>query len=117
MPCCRCTQKTDSLVLLGAWDGRSVAVVSRSDTGKPQNLLYQIGATASLANTATGRLFLAFGPPGETWSALEAELGQSGIPKIERKRRVRALEAIAARVRKERFRRSETRSPMRQARR
>jgi DNA-binding IclR family transcriptional regulator len=96
-------RQTHALVLLGAWDGKGVGVVSRSDAGRPQTFLYQIGATASLANTATGRLFLAFGPQLETWNCLDSELAGLGIPKVERRRRVKTLEGIAAKIRNERF--------------
>jgi DNA-binding IclR family transcriptional regulator len=96
-------QKTDALVLLAAWDSKGVAVVARSDTGRPQTFLYQIGTTASLANTATGHLFLAFGPRAETWSCLEAELAGFGVPKVERKRRIKALETLVVKIRKERI--------------
>jgi DNA-binding IclR family transcriptional regulator len=53
--------KTNALVLLCAWDVKGVMIVSRSEGNRPQPLQFTIGGSASLASTATGHVFLAFG--------------------------------------------------------
>ena len=96
-------QKTGSLVLLCTWDTRGVIIVSRAEDGESQPLLYQIGATAALMSTATGLVFLAFGPHEQTRQRLAEELAEAAVPKAERKRRTETLEALAGTVRQQRF--------------
>jgi len=96
-------RKTGALVLLCAWDTRGIIIVSRAEGGEDQPLLYQIGATASLISTATGLIFLGFGPHEQTRLRLAEELAEAGIPKGERRKRTEALEALAAKARQDRF--------------
>jgi DNA-binding IclR family transcriptional regulator len=95
-------QQTNSLVLLCAWDVRGVITVSRSEGSEPQPLQFNIGGSASLASTATGHIFLAFGPREETWRHLEEELAQLGVSKTEQRKRSKALEALAEQIRQHR---------------
>jgi DNA-binding IclR family transcriptional regulator len=93
-------QQTDSTVVLCAWDSKGVIVVSRSEGREPQPLQFHIGGTASLASTATGHLFLAFGPREQTWPHLEEELSQLGLSRTERRRRLKELEVLAGEIRR-----------------
>ena len=92
-------QRTNSLVLLCAWDAKGALVVARSEGSEPQPLQFHIGGTASLASTATGHIFLAFGPGDQTWPHLNEELARLGLSRAEQKRRLRALEALAENIR------------------
>jgi DNA-binding IclR family transcriptional regulator len=96
-------QQTNSLVLLCAWDARGVIIVARLEGSEPQPLQFPIGGTASLTNTATGHIFLAFGPREQTWPHLEQEIGRLGLSKTEQRKRVKALEALAEQVRQRRL--------------
>ena len=96
-------QQTNCLVLLCAWDAKGVMVVSRSEGSEPQPLQFHIGGTASLASTATGQIFLAFGPRDQTWQHLNEELSQLGLSKSEQKKRLKTLEALAENVRHRRL--------------
>jgi DNA-binding IclR family transcriptional regulator len=96
-------QQTRSLALLCAWDVRGVIIVSRSEGSEPQPLQFPIGGTASLTNTATGHIFLAFGPREQTWPHLEEEIARLGLSKTEQRRRVKALETRAEQVRNRRL--------------
>jgi DNA-binding IclR family transcriptional regulator len=95
-------QQTNSLVLLCAWDARGVIIVSRCEGSEPQPLQFHIGGSASLGSTATGHIFLAFGPRDQTWPHLEEEIAQLGLSKIEQRKRVKALETLAEQIRKSR---------------
>ena len=95
-------QQTNSLILLCAWDVRGVITVSRSEGSEPQPLQFNIGGSASLASTATGHIFLAFGPREETWRHLEEEVAQLGLSKTEQRKRIKALEALAEQIRQHR---------------
>src|SRR5262249_17409103 len=57
---------------------------------------WRIGGTASLASTATGAVFLAFGPQDAVWKQLAAELKEAGLSSAAPKKRVREVEARAA---------------------
>jgi DNA-binding IclR family transcriptional regulator len=93
-------QQTNSLVLLCTWDARGVMIVSRSEGNRPQPLQFAIGGSASLSCTATGHVFLAFGPREQTWSHLAEELVEMGLTKAEQRKRTRTLKSLAERVRK-----------------
>ncbi len=60
---------------------------------------WRIGGTALLASTATGAVFLAFGPQNAVWKRLAMELKDSGLSQAAQKKRIRELEAQAAEVR------------------
>jgi DNA-binding IclR family transcriptional regulator len=94
-------RQTDGLVLLCAWDTNGVIVVARSEGGKRHPLQFQIGGTTSLASTATGHVFLAFGLQDQTWQRLTEELAAAGLSRSEQRKRYRALETLAASIRKE----------------
>jgi DNA-binding IclR family transcriptional regulator len=96
-------QQTNSLVLLCAWDTRGVIIVSRLEGSEPQPLQFHIGGTASLTSTATGHIFLAFGPREQTWPHLEEEVANLGLSKTEQRKRVKALEVLAEDVRQRRL--------------
>jgi DNA-binding IclR family transcriptional regulator len=97
-------QQTNALVLLSAWNAHGVTIVSRSDgSEEPPPLQFPIGGSASLGSTATGHVFLAFGPHEPIWRHLHEELAALGLTRAEQKQRVKELEALAADVRKRRI--------------
>jgi DNA-binding IclR family transcriptional regulator len=93
-------RKTNALVLLCTWDVKGVMIVSRSEGSRPQPLQFTIGGSASLANTATGHIFLAFGPQQQTWTHLAEELLELGLTKTEQRKRMQTLTALAEQVRR-----------------
>ena len=92
-------RKTEALVLLCNWQESGIVIVAAEEGGKPHPMQWRIGGTALLASTATGAVFLAFGPQKAVWKRLGAELKESGPSQAAQKKRVRELEALAARVR------------------
>jgi len=94
-------QQTDSLALLCAWDSNGVIIVARSEGSQAQPLQFQIGGQTSLASTATGHIFLAFGSQEQTWQRVTEELAAIGLSKGDQKKRLRALETIATGIRQE----------------
>jgi DNA-binding IclR family transcriptional regulator len=90
---------TRALVLLCNWQESGIVIVAAEEGGKPHPLQWRIGGSALLASTATGAVFLAFGPQQPVWKRLSAELRESGLSQSAQKKRVRELEASAARVR------------------
>jgi DNA-binding IclR family transcriptional regulator len=92
--------KTNALVLLCTWDATGVMIVSRSEGNRPQPLQFAIGGSASLASTATGHVFLAFGPPQQTWAHLAEELLVMGLTKTEQRKRTQTLRTLAEQVRR-----------------
>ncbi len=96
-------QQTNSTALLCAWDARGVIIVSRSEGTEPQPLQFHIGGSASLASTATGHIFLAFGPYQQIWPHLEEEVSQLGLSKAQQRKRIKTLEAAAEQVRHRRI--------------
>ncbi len=96
-------KQTDALVLLCAWDTNGVIVVARSEGSTPLPLQFQIGGKTSLASTATGHIFLAFGLQDQTWRHLGQELATAGLSRGDQKKQVRVLETLAATIRKERI--------------
>jgi DNA-binding IclR family transcriptional regulator len=91
--------KTNALVLLCTWDAAGVMIVSCSEGNRPQPLQFAIGGSASLASTATGHVFLAFGLQDQTWGRLSEELMEMGLTKAEQRKRIRTLKSLAERVR------------------
>jgi DNA-binding IclR family transcriptional regulator len=91
--------RTNALVLLCAWDVKGVMIVSRSEGNRPQPLQFAIGGSASLASTATGHVFLAFGPREQTWGHLAEELLEMRLTKAEQRKRTQALRTLAEQVR------------------
>jgi DNA-binding IclR family transcriptional regulator len=67
----------------------------RSEGNKPQPLQFPIGGSASLASTATGHMFLAYGHREQTWSHLAEELVEIGLSKAEQKKKSQALKELA----------------------
>jgi DNA-binding IclR family transcriptional regulator len=96
-------QQTNALVLLSAWNAHGVTIVSRSDSSEPPPLQFPIGGSASLGSTATGHVFLAFGPHEPIWRHLNEELTALGLTRTEQKQRLKELESLAANVRKRRI--------------
>ncbi len=94
--------KTNALVLLCTWDVKGVMIVSRSEGNRPQPLQFAIGGSASLASTATGHVFLAFGPQDQTWGHLADELVDMGLTRAEQRKRTQTLKALAESVRQRR---------------
>ena len=92
-------QKTRALVLLCTWQESGIVIVAAEEGGEPQPLQWRIGGTASLAGTATGAVFLAFGPQKAVWKRLTAELKEAGVSGPAQRKRIRELEARAAGVR------------------
>jgi DNA-binding IclR family transcriptional regulator len=91
--------KTRALVLLCNWQESGIVIVAAEDGGEPHPVQWRIGGTASLASTATGAVFLAFGPQNAVWKRLAAELKSAGLSAAARKKRIRELEARAERIR------------------
>lgn len=92
-------RKSQALVLLCSWQETGIIIVAAEEGGEPQPLQWRIGGTASLASTATGAVFLAFGPQNAVWKHLAAELKETGFSQAAQKKRTRELEAHAADVR------------------
>jgi len=90
---------TDSLVLLCDWQESGIIVVAVEEGDEPHPMQWRIGGTASLAGTATGAVFLAFGPQKAVWKQLDADLKEVGLSQPAQRKRVRELEARAAEVR------------------
>ncbi|HTV79949.1 MAG TPA: IclR family transcriptional regulator [Steroidobacteraceae bacterium] len=96
-------RQTRGLVLLGAWNEHGISVVARSEGDLPQPLQFPIGVRASLAGTATGHIFLAFGSQGPVWQHLQQELAALGLNRTEQKQRRKVLEELAVQVRARRL--------------
>jgi DNA-binding IclR family transcriptional regulator len=92
-------RETRTLVLLCSWEESGIVIVAAEDGGEPHPLHWRIGGGGSLASTATGAVFLAFGPQKLVWKHLEAELKAAGLSAAARRKRVRELEARAEAVR------------------
>jgi DNA-binding IclR family transcriptional regulator len=92
-------RSTRALVLLCNWQEGGIVIVAADDGGEPHPVQWRIGGGASLASTATGAVFLAFGPQNAVWKHLTAELKDAGLSAAAQKKRVRELEARAAEVR------------------
>jgi DNA-binding IclR family transcriptional regulator len=92
-------QKTQALVLLCKWQENGIIIVAAEEGGEPHPVQWRIGGTASLASTATGAVFLAFGPQSAVWKRLALELKEAGLSQAAQKKRIRELEARAAEIR------------------
>jgi DNA-binding IclR family transcriptional regulator len=92
-------RETRALVLLCNYQENGIVIVAAEDGGEPHPLQWRIGGGGSLARTATGVVFLAFGPQKVVWKHLAAELKDAGFTAAERQKRTRALEAQAEAVR------------------
>ena len=96
----RALQKNSrALVLLCNWQESGIVIVAAEDGGEPHPVQWRIGGTASLASTATGAVFLAFGPQNAVWKRLNTELKAVGLSLAAQKKHVRELEARAAGIR------------------
>ncbi len=91
--------QTNSLAVLCTWDAKGPMIVSTAEGNKPTPLQFHIGGSASLASTATGHVFLAFGPRDQTWTQLTEELTELGLTKVEQRKRIQALRTMADDVR------------------
>lgn len=89
-------QETRALVLLCSWEDSGIVVVGAEDGGEPHPLHWRIGGGGSLSRTATGAVFLAFGPQKVVWKHLDAELKAAGLSAAARSKRTRQLEAQVA---------------------
>jgi DNA-binding IclR family transcriptional regulator len=92
-------KETRALVLLCSWQESGIVIVAAEDGGEPHPLHWRIGGSASLARTATGTVFLAFGPQKIVWKHLAAELKAAGLSEPARRKRTLQLEAQAAATR------------------
>lgn len=92
-------QKTRALVLLCYWQPSGIVIVAAEEGEDPQPLQWRIGGSAPIASTATGAVFLAFGPQKAVWKKLAEELRESNLPVSTQRKRTRELEALAADVR------------------
>jgi DNA-binding IclR family transcriptional regulator len=88
-------RETRTLVLLCSWEESGIVIVAAEDGGEPHPLHWRIGGGGSLASTATGAVFLAFGPQELVWKHLDWELKATGLSAPARRKRVRELEALA----------------------
>ena len=91
---------TRALVLLCNWQEQRIVIVAAEDGGEPHPVQWRIGGSASLASTATGAVFLAFGPQELVWQGLASELQAAGLSPAARKKRTHALEQHAELVRR-----------------
>jgi len=79
------TRETQGPTMLSMWTGTSIMIIARGDSLDGLPIDFRIGGTASLANTATGRVFLAYLPTDATESPLlhefdnAAKLGQTPV--------------------------------------
>ena len=92
-------RETRALVLLCSWQESGIVIVSAEDGGDPHPVHWRIGGSASLAMTATGSVFLAFGPQNVVWKHLAAELKAAGLSQPAQRKRTRQLELQAAATR------------------
>jgi DNA-binding IclR family transcriptional regulator len=92
-------KSTRALVLLCHWQESGIVIVAAEDGGEPHPVQWRIGGTASLASTATGAVFLAFGPQTAVWKRLNAELKAADLSPAAQKKCVRELQGRAAEVR------------------
>jgi DNA-binding IclR family transcriptional regulator len=92
-------RKTRALVLLCGWQESGIVIVAAEDGGEPHPLHWRIGGGGSLASTATGTVFLAFGPQNIVWKHLAAELKAAGLSAAAQRKRTQELEAQAAATR------------------
>jgi DNA-binding IclR family transcriptional regulator len=88
-------RETRALVLLCGWQESGIVIVAAEDGGEPHPLHWRIGGGGSLSSTATGVVFLAFGPQQVVWKYLGAELKAAGLSAPARQKRTRQLEAQA----------------------
>ena len=88
-------RETHALVLLCSWEENGIVIVAAEDGGEPHPLQWRIGGGGSLARTATGLLFLAYGPQKVVWKHLAAELKAMDLPAAARAKRTKQLEAQA----------------------
>ena len=91
--------ETNSLIVLCTWDVKGPMIVSTAEGNKPTPLQFHIGGSASLASTATGHVFLAFGPRDQTWAHLTEELTELGLNKAEQRKRIHTLRTVSDEVR------------------
>ena len=92
-------RETRALVLLCSWEESGIVIVAAEDGGEPHPLHWRIGGGGRLASTATGAVFLAFGPQTVVWKHLDAELKATGLSAPARRKRTRELEVHAAAIR------------------
>jgi DNA-binding IclR family transcriptional regulator len=88
-------RETHALVLLCSWAESGIVIVAAEDGGEPHPLHWRIGGSGSLASTATGAVFLAFGPQKLVWKHLETELKARGSSATARRKRTQELQARA----------------------
>lgn len=93
-------RKTKAHVLLCTWSERGIIIVSRTEGVDALPLNFRLGGSHPIASTATGQIFLAFGPQEETWAHLTRELQELRLSKSEQRKRVRELEKAVVDVRK-----------------
>lgn len=96
-------QRTKSQVLLCTWSEKGIIIVARGEGAEPWPLNFRLGSSHPVANTATGHVFLAFGPQEETWQHVSRELAELGVSKAEQRKRMRELEAEVREVQKTQF--------------
>jgi DNA-binding IclR family transcriptional regulator len=92
-------RETRALVLLCSWQESGIVIVAAEDGGDAHPLHWRIGGGGSLASTATGSVFLAFGPQEVVWKHLAAELKAAGLSAPARRKRTRELEVLATATR------------------
>jgi DNA-binding IclR family transcriptional regulator len=88
-------QETRALVLLCRWQESGIVIVAAEDGSDAHPLHWRIGGNASLTSTATGAIFLAFGPQKLVWKHLASELKAAGLSAPAREKQTRQLEALA----------------------
>ncbi|MEP7247756.1 MAG: helix-turn-helix domain-containing protein [Gammaproteobacteria bacterium] len=96
-------QQTGAVALLCTWEESGIVVVSILEGGSPMPLQFRMGGSASLASTATGHVFLAYGPQKPVWERLAKEIELSGFSKTEQRQITRDLHKTAEQVREQRL--------------
>lgn len=89
-------QKTRALVLLCHWQASGIVIVAAEEGPEPSPLQWRIGGSAPISSTATGVVFLAFGPRKAVRKQLATELQDSRLSLPAQRKRTRELEAAAA---------------------
>ncbi len=68
---------TQGPTMLSIWNGTAIMIIARGDGLDDLPIDFRIGGTATLANTATGRVFQAYLPEGATEAALVKEFSDA----------------------------------------
>ncbi len=94
-------EATGAHVLLCTWSDNGITIVSRTDGAEVLPINFRIGGTASLTSSATGKVFLAFGPQAETNRHLNQELKSRSLGRAEQAKLLKKLDQEVSKIRRE----------------